>query len=341
MDIQNIRVKAEDISPEARAAYNLNKTNNLYVKISKKDGRTFEKIDTTNWPRLNKVCQFVYKCFSNTKYLYGEKAQNIMQKSMSKITGKAKFKRATQNAKRIGKGLVAMEKQGIQGIKLKEDYWTEAVSPVHESGPRRQMKIALWNAFCKENITVEEWENTPKGQAVLQEHLGTNYKELEMRTKYIDSPKNRESHKINFMKSEKNEVFLINKGEVFDTSNKATAFSKGSAIFVIDSSGEIYTGIHKLGAFHHSSFLGGGAVMGAGEIQTNSEGQIIGITNKSGHYRPNTEETLRMLQIFADKGVDLSKVTLSLLDKGVTCNAKEFLDSGGDITQSKEKEKIE
>ena len=59
-------------------------------------------------------------------------------------------------------------------------------------------------------------------------------------------------------------------GETFDTV-KTGMFSKfegsGFAIYVLDADGAMYADRHKVSLFHHSSFLGGGDVTGAGELR--------------------------------------------------------------------------
>jgi hypothetical protein len=119
--------------------------------------------------------------------------------------------------------------------------------------------------------------------------------------------------------------------EPYDTSNLFSKFMKqGWAIFVMDSSGRFFAAQHKVGLFHHSSFLAGGNVAGAGEIKVEG-GRVKGITNKSGHYQPTTAE---MMQVFAElesNGVDLASVDYyhlgpkgGLFDQVHQVNAKTF-----------------
>ncbi|MDE2047743.1 MAG: hypothetical protein KGJ44_05005, partial [Betaproteobacteria bacterium] len=49
---------------------------------------------------------------------------------------------------------------------------------------------------------------------------------------------------------------------------------------------EIIIAQHQESGFHHSSFNGGGAVRMAGMIKINA-GQIVYISNNSGHYKPS------------------------------------------------------
>jgi hypothetical protein len=61
---------------------------------------------------------------------------------------------------------------------------------------------------------------------------------------------------------------------------------KKQNIFVISPKGDIYIAEKQIGAFHHSSFLAGGAVLFAGSIGIN-EGRLEYFTDISGHYRPD------------------------------------------------------
>jgi hypothetical protein len=110
------------------------------------------------------------------------------------------------------------------------------------------------------------------------------------------------------------------------------------AIFVIGPDQDLYAASHIGGVFHHSSFLGEGAVMAGGEIKTREDGTIVELSSKSGHYRPTDEENLFMLSYFKDKGVDLSQVKFTAFGaKGGTeeYNAAKYLhhlQHKGDIT---------
>ena len=120
---------------------------------------------------------------------------------------------------------------------------------------------------------------------------------------YLNSLK-RKPYKISFVKNGNNLV-LMKSGRVFDTEKFTTKFYN-YAIFVISPKGSLYAGKAALGKFHHSSFLAGGAVLSAGERQTNSQGFLTFVSNKSGHYKPKLSNILAGLSFFQGKGVDLS-----------------------------------
>ena len=71
-------------------------------------------------------------------------------------------------------------------------------------------------------------------------------------------------------------------------------------IWVLDTKGQFYSSVEQSpGKFHHSSFLGGGLVEGAGQVVF-VDGQITRINNASGHYKPDVpsfEEALKHLHL--------------------------------------------
>jgi hypothetical protein len=82
----------------------------------------------------------------------------------------------------------------------------------------------------------------------------------------------------------------------------------GWGIYVMDQAGNFYAGPHKVSLFHHSTFLAGGEVAGAGELKA-VQGKLVGITNKSGHYAPAAEEAFQVLHHLKSAwGIDLGGV---------------------------------
>jgi hypothetical protein len=122
---------------------------------------------------------------------------------------------------------------------------------------------------------------------------------------------------------------LTRNDQPLNTAHEITAHSgQGYAIFVIGPKEDLYTSSHVMGVFHHSSFLGDGATMAAGEIKTDENGEVTDLSSKSGHYHPTDRENIFMLRHFKDKGVDLSKVTFTAYGaKGTEeYNAQDYLD---------------
>jgi len=99
-------------------------------------------------------------------------------------------------------------------------------------------------------------------------------------------------------------------GKPFHTAEGASVHTggQGRAIFVMDKDGNIFaSNYQEVGRMHHSSFLAGQPVAGAGELGVEN-GTLRLITNRSGHYHPtdvHQEQVLRWLQ---QQGVDISAV---------------------------------
>jgi hypothetical protein len=94
-----------------------------------------------------------------------------------------------------------------------------------------------------------------------------------------------------------------------------TTNAENPQIFVISPDNKIYVGTYVRREFHHSSFLEGGAVKGAGEFYF-KDGVLKRISSKSGHYWPDEITILRSLFTLKGAGIDLSKVGLTLLTEG-------------------------
>ena len=110
-------------------------------------------------------------------------------------------------------------------------------------------------------------------------------------------------------------------GTPLDTRGNHSKFlGAGFAIYAMDGNGRLYVGQHAVGLFHHSSFMAGGNVAGAGELLVR-EGRLIAISNKSGHYQPRTEHLQRVLQQLHGKGVSMEGVTaICMLSAQVNCS---------------------
>jgi hypothetical protein len=105
-------------------------------------------------------------------------------------------------------------------------------------------------------------------------------------------------------------IYSAKDGTLFDTSAAQSLHSGGGrAIFVMDNQGNLYAAPHKLAEFHHSSFLSGGPVAGAGEIVVR-DGKVILISDKSGHYQPPPQYRQQVLDQLGSQGVDVSTIQL-------------------------------
>jgi hypothetical protein len=117
---------------------------------------------------------------------------------------------------------------------------------------------------------------------------------------YLDEAA-RESYRIEIRAG-----MLVKDGRAFDTGAMRTVFSgHGWAIYVQSPRTRLfYSASHVKGLFHHSSFLSGAPVLGAGEWQVHA-GLPLLITAKSGHYQPEMRHFVGVLTSLRDQGVNL------------------------------------
>lgn len=104
-------------------------------------------------------------------------------------------------------------------------------------------------------------------------------------------------------------LYGVSDGMPFDTRNAATHWSgDGRAMFVMDEHGNIYASLEQdVGRLHHSSFLGGAPVAGAGEIEV-IDGVATLITRKSGHYLPTEEQLSQVRDMLSEQGIDIGGI---------------------------------
>lgn len=79
-----------------------------------------------------------------------------------------------------------------------------------------------------------------------------------------------------------------------------------SAIYVLNEEGRLLVNPAPIqGKFHHSSFMAGQPVRGAGEIQMDRTGKVLSISNSSGHYAPSEEVLNRTISELKAMGIPL------------------------------------
>ncbi|MFC7428215.1 hypothetical protein [Nocardia tengchongensis] len=101
-------------------------------------------------------------------------------------------------------------------------------------------------------------------------------------------------------------------GTLFDTTTSATHFNDGRAIFVMDENGTLYASkFHSPGEFHHSSFLSGAPVAGAGEFEV-VNGEIRFLTDSSGHYRPGQKFSNQVIDQLRSEGLRIDPTQIDL-----------------------------
>ena len=78
----------------------------------------------------------------------------------------------------------------------------------------------------------------------------------------------------------------------------------------------LYAGFMKIGKFQHSSFLEGKKVLAAGEWKVSESGQLLLITGRSGHYKPDMGNLVAALKDLKFKKVDLSCAKVEVFGQG-------------------------
>ncbi len=113
--------------------------------------------------------------------------------------------------------------------------------------------------------------------------------------------------------------------EVHTEKNETTKNGQGWAAFVISPDDKLYVASHLPEKFHHSSFLSGAPVKGAGELVI-CKGQMRVFTPKSGHYKPPLSHTWAMACWFRDHRMG-GGVTLVMPDNDnvIFCHLHQFI----------------
>jgi hypothetical protein len=99
-------------------------------------------------------------------------------------------------------------------------------------------------------------------------------------------------------------------GRVIDSATARTFDDRANSIYVMDRNGNLYVSNYQnVGTHHHSTFLGGDDVAGAGEIYVDN-GVVRYLDRSSGHYRPLPEHLEQVIDQLRRQGVDLSQVSI-------------------------------
>ncbi|MFD3744479.1 hypothetical protein [Nocardia sp. NPDC058633] len=148
-----------------------------------------------------------------------------------------------------------------------------------------------------------QYETTPIQPPFYGENLPGNNHWGGKQVKYLTEDERRE-----FLLSVHGGLLYDSRGNLFDTSSAHTLWTPagGRAIFAMDQLGNLYSApFHILGEFHHSSFLAGEPVAGAGEIAA-SQGRVLLISDHSTHYRPARRYTRQVTENLRRLGVDVA-----------------------------------
>lgn len=226
------------------------------------------------------------------------KASGGNEKLALKAHSLIRNKRLISKIKKIA-GEVAASDELPRGSTLHVDYWQEAIMDKHYFTSDISNLFKVWKEKS-DGLPFEVW-------------ISRNYSEVLSQTRV---------RKVQYLGAGQRDIFRVKMEEgkllklddiPLETSQFTTHFSgAGRAIFVMDPSGNLYVGPQEVGLHHHSSFLSGGRVICAGEIETDSEGIIVYISNLSGHYRPSANALINFLGVLQESGFDLEDVAVHI-----------------------------
>ena len=165
-------------------------------------------------------------------------------------------------------------------------YWLEFLAPQHGPGYTLSDSFKTWRDNAAGPPDQSFWEylniNPPYGATMV---------------KYYGNTPKAEKRRLVFKAGK---LHKVSDDSLFDTQALSTAFSgSGWAIFVVSPEGKFYAHKHKVGVFHHSTFLSGSAVMAAGELVV-VQGVVKCITPKSGHYMPSADNMRAFVRHFPE-----------------------------------------
>jgi hypothetical protein len=139
-----------------------------------------------------------------------------------------------------------------------------------------------------------------------------------------DENKWKTAPKVEYLNAEDREQYRVTPGSPmkrgaapFSTKNMSSnGQGAGFGIFVMSPSGEFFSNSHKVGLFHHTSFLEGMPTAGAGEWKVNDSGALVAINNKSGHYETGATQFAQVLKALERNKVNLSGVAIQMVGAG-------------------------
>ncbi|CAM1362001.1 hypothetical protein [Tenacibaculum xiamenense] len=113
----------------------------------------------------------------------------------------------------------------------------------------------------------------------------------------------------------KDNRLVDSKGRFFDSLDIDDMMNNGKAIFVMDENGRIFASkYYDIGVIHHSSFLRGGPVAMAGEIEVYN-GYIVSVNNATGHYKTWEKHIKQFITFLKNKGVTVEDIKIDVINK--------------------------
>jgi hypothetical protein len=297
-------------------------TLNHTVEVTKALMESFEKMNSSDKTEHNKRFQESLSYLKNsTQIIKNDDDKNL--------------KSAQEKLGRVMGHLMRLNEGVSKGAKpMAELYHPELIDKQNRYGRQGAELFNVWLKQDKGKMNYMNYNDWLKALENGENVLGKS----EIPAQYLVNGKlNPAISKVRYLNPEERKAFEVSMSHgklQFSQSRNVVDTSGKEFIFVVDSNRKMYLGEYSRGTFNHSSFLSGGAVMGAGELSV-KDGKIVGITDKSGHYEPDNDLIIKGLMALHLSKVDLSNVVLTINAHPLSqipkkqYNALEFLRNGG------------
>ncbi|RZC78650.1 hypothetical protein C5167_002871 [Papaver somniferum] len=212
----------------------------------------------------------------------------------------SRWSRVSSNASKLGKGV----SEDARFLLLAFQHWIEAIDPRHRYGHCLHLYYEVW----RKGDTGQPffyWLDIGDGKEVNLKDCPRS-KLRQQCIKYL-GPLEREHYEYKIVEGK---IVHKKSNQLLDTTNES---DKSKWIFVMSTSKKLYAGKKTKGAFHHSSFLAGGAALSAGSF-TVVDGILKSISAYSGHYRPTDENLGSFLEFLKEHDVSLHEVGVQSTD---------------------------
>jgi hypothetical protein len=178
------------------------------------------------------------------------------------------------------------------------DYWLEKLDPKHHSWrqPELMALFTQWEQDAQSPLNLWDWLEKNGSPAAAQLAERVVYMAPDRRWENCCTVDDKSLvHKLASATGTAGDLLWTKRSNAARVKTGLFFYHPSFWAYVISPGGGLYVHHHEADHFHHSSFLGGDRVLGAGMIGV-SQGRIVYINNKSGHYTPTPEEFYRAIK---------------------------------------------
>lgn len=225
-------------------------------------------------------------------------AAQYLEEDLDALRPIQKFRKAVKKVieLQLGSGMERMRKNGYKGAMLQQEYWCEAIHPQHYAEKFSSKLFTCWESNRETPYSFTEWLKTRDGKNAhtkslsLMNKTNEDHSKTDLAAMKIQNPNSQEQFQYRVRMDTKDPSkpkFIRRNGLPL----------LGINMYVIDSDLKIYAAPKVRNSFHHSSFVGGRAVICAGIVELLDDGTIKQINTLSGHYKPCFEHFKNAMQV--------------------------------------------